>query len=114
MNTKAASFLAKYNFVNHVDVKSVAEALLDDMRNGLKGNKADEDMIRTYCLPPEKRAVNQSVIVIDAGGTNFRSCLVSFDSEGNASISEMEKTRMPGIEKELNRKEFFDQIACNL
>lgn len=114
MNTKVSAFLAKYNFVNHIDVKTVAEALLDDMRNGLKGNKADEDMIRTFCLPPEKKAVNQSVIVIDAGGTNFRSCLVTFDADGNASISEMEKTRMPGIEKELSRKEFFDQIASNL
>ena len=114
MNTKVASFLSKHNFVNRVDVKMTAEGLLSDMRAGLKGEKADEDMIRTYCLPPEKRAVNQSVIVIDAGGTNFRSCLVTFDAEGNASISDMEKTRMPGIERELNRKEFFDQIADNL
>ena len=114
MNAKVAAFLSKHNFVNHVDVKMAAEGLLSDMRAGLKGEKADEDMIRTFCLPPEKKAVNQSVIVIDAGGTNFRSCLVTFDAEGNASISDMEKTRMPGIERELNRKEFFDQIAENL
>ncbi|MCQ2598387.1 MAG: hexokinase [Treponema sp.] len=114
MNTKVAAFLAKHNFVNHLDVKTVAEGLLADMRAGLKGEKADEDMIRTFCLPPEKKACNESVIVIDAGGTNFRSCLVTFDANGEASISEMEKTSMPGIDRELSRKEFFDQIAANL
>lgn len=117
MNTKVAAFLLRHNFNYNFDVKTVAEGLLSDMREGLRSpgkGTADEDMIRTFCLPPEKKAVNESVIVIDAGGTNFRSCLVTFDAEGNASISEMEKTRMPGIEKELSRKEFFEQIAANL
>ncbi len=114
MNTKVAAFLSKHNFINHVDVKMTAEGLLSDMRAGLKGEKADEDMIRTFCLPPEKKACNESVIVIDAGGTNFRSCLVTFDSDGNASISDMEKTKMPGIERELSKTEFFNQIASNL
>ena len=114
MNNQVSAFLAAHNFVNHVDVLSVAQAILFDMRKGLKKEGADEDMIRTFCNPPEKSAKNQSVIVIDAGGTNFRSCLVTFDAAGLPSISEMEKTRMPGVERELSRKEFFEQIANNL
>ncbi len=114
MNNQVSAFLAAHNFVNHVDVLTVAQAILFDMRKGLKKEGADEDMIRTFCNPPEKSAKNQSVIVIDAGGTNFRSCLVTFDDAGLPSISEMEKTRMPGVERELSRKEFFEQIATNL
>ncbi len=114
MNTTVSKFLAAHNFVAHVDVLSVAQAMLNDMDNGLKGNKSDMDMIRTYCNPPTQTAKNKSVIVIDAGGTNFRSCLVNFDAEGNASISEMEKTKMPGVEKELSKKDFFAQMAENL
>lgn len=114
MNTAVSSFLGKYNFVNHVDVLSTAYAILDDMRKGLRKEKSDQDMIRTFCNPPKASAKNKSVIVIDAGGTNFRSCLVSFDSEGIPSISDMEKTRMPGVEKELSKKDFFAQIAKNL
>ena len=114
MNTTVSSFLGRHNFVNHVDVLSVAQAILDDMRKGLKKEKADEDMIQTYCNPPETSACGKSVIVIDAGGTNFRSCLVTFDDKGNPTISEMEKTRMPGVEKELSKKDFFEQIATNL
>lgn len=114
MNTTVSSFLMKHNFVNHIDVLSLAQGILDDMKRGLKKEPADQDMIRTFCNPPEKTAKNESVIVIDAGGTNFRSCLVTFDQEGQPQISEMEKTRMPGVERELSRKEFFEQFAVNL
>ena len=114
MKPSISSFLSKHNFVNHVDIYSVAKAISDDMKKGLRREKSDEDMIRTFCNPPEASAKGKSVIVIDAGGTNFRSCLVSFDQNGVPSISEMEKTKMPGVEKELSRKDFFAQIADNL
>ena len=114
MNKNVSAFLARHNFVNHVDIYTSALAILDDMQKGLRKEEADQDMIRTFCNPPEHSASGKSVIVIDAGGTNFRSCLVSFDSDGKPSISEMEKTRMPGVEKELSKKEFFNQIAENL
>ena len=114
MNTTVSAFLMKHNFVNHIDVLALAQGILDDMRKGLRKEPSDQDMIRTFCNPPKNTAKNQSVIVIDAGGTNFRSCLVTFDNEGVPTISDMEKTRMPGVEKELSRKDFFEQIAQNL
>ena len=114
MSREVSAFLGKHGFVQNVDVDDVAEAILYDMDQGLHGKKADQDMIRTFCNPPKKSAANESVIVIDAGGTNFRSCLVTFDAAGTPTISEMEKTRMPGVERELNKKEFFDQFAANL
>lgn len=114
MNNSVSAFLSRHNFVNHVDVLTVAQAIRFDMIKGLKKEGADQDMIRTFCNPPKKSAKGKSVIVIDAGGTNFRSCLVTFDENGVPSISEMEKTKMPGVEKELSKKEFFKQIASNL
>jgi hexokinase len=114
MNNAVAAFLGKHNFPVHMDVNPVIDALLFDMHEGLSGRPAAQDMIRTFCNPPAKRAAGESVIVIDAGGTNFRSCLVTFDQQGKAVIDFMEKTRMPGIERELSRREFFDQFAENL
>ena len=114
MNTTVSSFLMKHNFVNHIDVLALAQGILDDMRRGLKKQGSDQDMICTFCNPPKDTAKNESVIVIDAGGTNFRSCLVTFDEKGIPVISEMEKTKMPGVERELSRKDFFEQIANNL
>ena len=109
MNYSVSAFLARHNFVNHSDVNLIANAILDDMNKGLSGQKSDQDMILTYSLPPKSKVKNKSVIVIDAGGTNFRSCLVTFDEKGNAIISDLEKTKMPVIDKELSKKEFFNQ-----
>ncbi|MCR5046630.1 MAG: hexokinase [Treponema sp.] len=114
MNCEVSAFLGRHGFVQNVDVDEVAEAILYDMDQGLHGKKSDQDMIRTWTLPPEKKASNKSVIVIDAGGTNFRSCLVTFDANGKPSISELEKTKMPGVERELGKKDFFEQFAKNL
>ena len=116
MNKKVNAFLSKHNFPVHLNIDSVVDAVLFDMNEGLvsAGKASGQEMIRTYALPPEKRIVNESVIVIDAGGTNFRSCLVSFDESGKPSISCLEKTAMPGVARELSKKEFFNQIAENL
>lgn len=114
MNNTVSAFLSRHNFVNHVDILSVAQAIRDDMIKGLKKEDANQDMIRTFSNPPKSSAKGKSVIVIDAGGTNFRSCLVTFDENGIPQISDMEKTKMPGVEKELTKKEFFKQFASNL
>lgn len=114
MNNKVTSFLIRHNFTPHECVNGLSRSILDDMNKGLLGEASDEDMIKTYCLPPEETVRNKSVIVIDAGGTNFRSCLVSFNSEGVPTISEMEKTKMPGAQRELSKVEFFEEFAKNL
>ena len=118
---EVTAFLNRHGFsASGYDVNTLIEGLLFDMQKGLDEGisngvmGASQDMIPTWGLPPAEAPKNETVIVIDAGGTNFRSCLVSFDAEGNASISEMEKTSMPGIEKELGKKDFFDAIANNL
>ena len=116
------AFLGRHGFsAAAYDVNTTIDGLLYDMKAGLaEGNcsgnamSATEDMIPTWGLPPEESVKNESVIVIDAGGTNFRSCLVTFDAAGTATISELEKTSMPGIEKELSKKDFFAAIAKNL
>ena len=114
MNRAVSAFLAKHNFVRHVDIDSAVDALLHDMNAGLRGQKSYQDMIRTYSNPPEQPVSGKSVIVIDAGGTNFRSCLVSFNEQGKESIDFLEKTKMPGVAKALSRSDFFDEIASNI
>ncbi len=114
MDNSVSEFFKRHSFDFNVDVLENANGILEDMHTGLSGKKACQDMIRTFCNPQEEAVKNKSVIVIDAGGTNFRSCLVTFDDTGLPVISEMEKTRMPGVEKELSKKEFFTQFADNL
>ncbi len=116
------AFLNRHGFAAAgYDVNTVVESLLYDMEMSLTYGAGDlttmagsQDMIPTWGLPPSEAPENQKVIVIDAGGTNFRSCLVTFDADGKASISDLEKTKMPGIEREFKKDEFFDAIAANL
>lgn len=114
MKNEICAFLSKHNFVRRIDINATIASLLADMNSGLQGHASDQPMLKTWCTPPEKKIENEKVIVIDAGGTNFRSCLVTFSSDGIPSISEMEKTVMPGVAKELGKKDFFAQMAANL
>lgn len=114
MSGKVNAFLLRHNFLKDVDDESIISAVREDMERAFRGEKANQDMIKTFLLPPEKKVKNEKVIIIDAGGTNFRSALVSFDEEGKAIISEMRKTKMPGSEKELDKKEFFSVLAENI
>ena len=105
------------------DIHASVSTLLFDMEEGLATKdagraagsfKSSMPMIPTWTRPPESAPKSSSIIVIDAGGTNFRSSLVTFDSEGAAAISDMQKTAMPGIEREYSKAEFFEKIADNL
>ncbi len=117
--SRVIAFLGRHGFeVGSPPVNTVINALLYDMEAGLNEEPGpidsmspSQDMIPTWNLPPKNAPKNKSVIVIDAGGTNFRSCLVTFDDKGIPSISKMEKQSMPGIDRELSKKEFFDTIA---
>ncbi len=116
------AFLGRYNFQpNGPDINAAMTAMLYDMEEGLKTDPVNPpgqgpalDMIPTWAAPPEESPKNTKVIVIDAGGTNFRSCLVSFDDNGKAEITDMQKTRMIAIDREYGKKEFFDTIADNI
>lgn len=116
------AFLGRYNFQpNGSDVNAAITAMLYDMEEGLKTDPVNPpgqgpalDMIPTWAAPPEESPRNTRVIVIDAGGTNFRSCLVSFDNNGEAEITSMQKTRMIAVDREYGKKEFFDTIAANI
>ena len=107
--------MTKHRFPLADGGRNIIDILLSDMRAGLTDPAgAYEDMIPTWLLPPERASKNERVIVIDAGGTNFRSCLVSFDGAGESSLSDFRKTVMPGIERELTKAEFFGAIADNI
>ena len=117
---RLAAFAARYGIsVNGPDISGVIDALLYDMQLGLDCPQdslphASQQMIPTWTNPPDRVPKNETVIVIDAGGTNFRSCSVRFDNEGRPSIENLERRSMPGIEREYSKKEFFDTIASYL
>ncbi len=90
------------------------DLVLSDMEKGLtspSGKKQGQEMIKTHKSIIETIPENADVIVIDAGGTNFRTCLVHFTSDGTPVVLEMRKTHMIATEKELSKEKFFSVIA---
>ncbi len=106
------SFLERHNFYSFTSEK-LLEDVLTDMKKGFEGGNSEQAMIRAGNARTEKISDNETAIVIDAGGTNFRSCLVTKTTDG-IQISHFNKTSMPAMNKELSRDEFFDEIADNI
>lgn len=106
------SFLERHNFYSFTSEK-LLEDVLTDMKKGFEGGNSEQAMIRAGSARTEKISDNETAIVIDAGGTNFRSCLVTKTTDG-IQISHFNKTSMPAMNKELSRDEFFDEIADNI
>ena len=121
LHEKISAFFGRHGmYLNAPDVMATYEGLLFDMQQGLDAEpgknflESSQAMIPTWANPPVEAPRNEDVIVIDAGGTNFRVCLVHFDEQGQYTISDLQKSSMPGIEREYSKKEFFDTIAANL
>jgi len=86
------------------------DMFVKEMEKGLAGENSSLKMIPTYISTddiPEKR---DSVIVIDAGGTNLRIALVSFDNN-TPSISYFMKYSMLGIKEPVTKNDFFSTLA---
>ena len=97
-----------------VDSGEILGFFFSEMKKGLDGEESSLKMIPTYAGTPEKLLTGESVIVMDAGGTNFRTCLVTFDEEGKPVISDFKRVGMPGVEKEVSAEEFYSIFADSI
>ncbi len=68
-------------------------------------------MIPTYIEVGADVPTNKRVIVADAGGTNFRVATVYFDDQKKAVIENLRLFKMPGVQHEIGKDEFFKIMA---
>ena len=98
-----------------VDMHELINTFLSEMERGLAGDENGSlKMIPTYMEIVETLPKGEPVIVLDAGGTNFRTCLVTFDEEGVAHIEDFKKVSMPGVKEEVSAQQFFSTFADNV
>ena len=111
---EAYDFLKKHGLrAEDVDSDKVLDFFSSEMKKGLDGEESSLAMIATYTEAGNDIPDGESVIVMDAGVTNFRTCLVTFN-DGVAEISDFQKVGMPGAKKEVSKKEFFSILADNI
>ena len=94
-----------------IDMGQLCDVFLEGMRAGLEGQESSLAMIPTYIEVGGDVPVDEPVIVLDAGGTNFRVATVSFDGSGKAAIENSVRKPMPGLERETPKEEFFETIV---
>jgi hexokinase len=110
---KVVSFLRKQGMWHaDIDIQQTSRSFLQAMDNGLAGRKDALAMLPTYVETDKIVPRNQPVIVMDAGGTNFRVAVVSFRDDGKAEISNLKVYSMPGIDREISHDAFFAAMAA--
>jgi hexokinase len=110
---KVDAFLKKYGMhYKKIDIDESIDTFIEDMERGLNG---EEDttlkMLCTYISSEGDIPVNEPVIVMDAGGTNFRAAVVTFDENKKAVVEDFKVYDMPGTKGELSKEEFFNTIV---
>ncbi len=115
MTTEQFLFSHKQS-TNNINIEKTLADCIGEMEQGLKTSSSSVPMIPTYLQNIDRSKIKQGkrTIIIDAGGTNFRSAIGYFDEQGKVVIENVRKTSMPAVEKELSKEEFYDQIAQNI
>jgi len=96
---------------NDFDFQDVVQSFISEMEKGLKGEESSLRMINTYIEAENALLENTQVLAIDAGGTNFRAAQISLDSQGKLHINNLMNAKMPGIDTEVSKEEFFQTFA---
>jgi hexokinase len=94
-----------------VDARKFCADFIKEMERGLAGERSSLGMIPTYIETEGALPAGRRVIALDAGGTNLRVALVSFDAAGSPVIEGLARHRMPGSDGEIDRAEFFRSLA---
>lgn len=112
VKARVGDFLKKYGMdAGSVDLKRNSEIFLEEMKAGLVSAKSSLMMIPTYIRMEKELPVNEKVIAIDAGGTNFRVACIHFNDEKKPVVEDFQNYPMPGTSGEVSKAVFFDTIA---
>lgn len=111
MSEISRAFLEKYGMLPELVNPAVySDRICEDMKKGLAGEHSFMPMIPTYLVNDGVVPKNDPVIVIDAGGTNFRCGLLRF-SESGYELEGLKKCLMPGINEPVSWDMFISFVA---
>ena len=94
-----------------INMQELVDVFTSDMVKGLEGGDSTLRMIPTYIEADNEFLKEMPVVAIDAGGTNFRAARIMFDKENKLEITKVVNGKMPGLEGEISKEEFFKTIA---
>ena len=93
-----------------VDRQGMISTFLSEMEKGLKGEESSLRMIPTYVGVNGKIPQGAKAAVLDAGGTNFRSAIVSIPPQ----VEDKKNQPMPGAKADVSEDDFYAAFATEL
>lgn len=109
---RVVEFLRHYRMdYSDIDLQVYCRVFLDEMHKGLKGERSSLLMLPTFIEGEREIPIGEPVVVLDAGGTHFRSAVVYFNEDKKPVIEDFRKHTMPGVEEEVGKRQFFRVLA---
>ena len=105
-------FLEENGFVvaDKIDRQGMIATFLSEMEKGLKGEPSSLRMIPSYVGVNGRIPEGAKAAVLDAGGTNFRSAVVSIPPK----VEDKRNQPMPGARSDVSEDEFYAAFAEEL
>ena len=109
----AKEFLRRHNMLyEQQPFEALTDAYISDMRAGLRGEASTLMMLPSFLPAAGAPRTGESVLVLDAGGTNLRAGRIRFDEAGKPVTEALQKRRMPGtLGEDTDAEEMFRDIA---
>ena len=93
-----------------IDRQEMISTFLSEMEKGLRGEESSLRMIPAYVGVNGRIPQGSKAAVLDAGGTNFRSAIVSIPP----TIEDKKNQPMPGTRGDVTEDEFYGAFAAEL
>ena len=106
------AFLEERGFVvaDKIDRQAMITTFLSEMEKGLKGEPSSLRMIPSYVGVNGRIPEGSKAAVLDAGGMNFRSAIVSIPP----TVEDKKYQPMPGAKSDVSEDEFYGAFAAEL
>lgn len=112
-----ANFLIKHHLApDYINTDEMIELCLEEIKKGLlkfyEIDKCSIPLLPTY-INRQIEVNDKEYIVIDAGGTNFRSAIAKLE-DGQIKLTNFNMAKMPGVRTELTKQEFYNEFLNNI
>ncbi|MGM0432211.1 MAG: hypothetical protein ACQEQU_05800 [Spirochaetota bacterium] len=105
-------FLREYSlYVPDYDFSANVDRFMAEMEAGLRGENSSLRMLPTFVQAGYSIPRQRGVVAIDAGGMNLRIAEIFFNDFGKPVINRLKRYKMPGIETEVSKEEFYSILA---
>lgn len=92
-------------------VGEITRLFAGEMERGLEGGGSSLPMIPSFLGDSFDVNPGETVVAVDAGGTNLRISRITFTDDGLPVIGETRKYQMPGSQEQIDCDTFFDMLA---